>query len=138
LDNFKKAANKSFFLHPISKSQSKDTGMAMVLIVLIAGYLTQKKYFFALSIPILILNMIWPPFFRPLAIFWFGVSHILGTIMSKIILTLLYFLLVTPVGCIRRIFRIDSLQLKKWKKDDSSVFQIRQHKIKPEDITKPF
>ena len=111
-----------FFPKKISKDQAKDTGMAMVLICLLLGYVSQAQDFFTLGIVLLLIDMIYPNLYRPVAILWFGLSQVLGTLSSKLLLTIIFFVLVTPVGWIRRITGADSMQLKRWKKDDSSVF----------------
>jgi len=129
---------KRFFPKKISKDQAKDTGMAMVLICFILGYFSQKQDFFTLGIVLLLIDMIYPNLYRPVATIWFGLSLILGTINSKLLLTMIFFVIVTPVGLIRRIIGADSLQLKRWKKDDSSVFGVREHIFQPEDIEKPY
>ena len=127
-----------FFPKKISKDQAKDTGMAMVLICLLLGYVSQAQDFFTLGIVLLLIDMIYPNLYRPVAILWFGLSQVLGTLSSKLLLTIIFFVLVTPVGWIRRITGADSMQLKRWKKDDSSVFGVREHIFKPEDIEKPY
>lgn len=118
--------------------QARDTGLAMVLICLLLAYWGGRPRYLPLAIALLLLTMVWPQAFRPLAGLWFGLSHLLGAIVSRIILTLLFFLLVTPVGLIRRWAGADTLQLKKWKKDRSSVFIERQGAIKPQDLLNPY
>ncbi len=126
-----------YFLKNISNEQSKDTGMAMVLICLLLAYFYSDK-FVAVSIILLLVDMTVPRVYRPVAIVWLGFSTLLGTIMTKVLLTIIFFTLVTPVGIVRRMLRADSLQLRKWKKDNSSVFQIRDHEYQPEDVDKPY
>ena len=110
--------------------QAKDTGMAMVLICLLLGYWGKFPQFLPLSLALLILTMAWPKAFKPLAGLWFGLSHLMGNVVSRIILTLLFFLLVTPIGLIRRWCGADSLQLKKWKQGRGSVFVEREGVIR--------
>jgi hypothetical protein len=62
----------------------------------------------------------------------------LGTVMSKILLTIVFFFIVTPVGIIRKWLGADAMQLKKWKKDTSSVFTDRHKMYQPKDIEKPY
>ena len=76
--------------------QAKDTGMAMVLICLLLGYFGKFPKFLGVSIVLLLITMAWPKAFRPLAGLWFGLSHLMGQVVSKIILTLAFFLVVTP------------------------------------------
>ncbi len=130
--------SKGFIPKHISKEQAKDTGMAMVLICLLVGVIGQRQQLVTLAIPLLLLNMIWPSAYKPVAKLWLGLSHLLGTVMSKLILSILFFVLVTPVGLLRRVLGRDTLQLKKWKKDHSSVFRIREHTYTSEDIRQPF
>jgi hypothetical protein len=82
--------------------QAKDTGMAMVLICLLLGYWGKFPKFLPVAIALLILTMAWPKAFTPLAGLWFGLSHLLGNVVSRVILTILFYLLVTPIGVIRR------------------------------------
>lgn len=110
----------------------------MVLICLLFGYFSRNYHLISLAIILLIVNMIVPNVFQPLAKIWLGISQVLGTIMSKFILTIIFFIVVTPVGLIRKVFGTDTLNLKKWKKDANSVFTIRDHLFRPEDIDKPY
>jgi hypothetical protein len=127
-----------FIPKTITKDQSKDTGMAMVLICLLIGIIGEKQQFYAIAILLHLINMIWPNIYRPVAKLWLGLSQLLGTVMSKVILSILFYLMVTPVGFIRKLFGADSMQIKKWRKDSGSVFKKRDHKFKPEDIKHPY
>jgi len=118
--------------------QAKDTGMAMVLICLLLGYFGKFPQFLPLSIALLLLTMILPKAFRPLAGLWFGLSHVMGNVVSKIILSLAFFLVVTPIGLIRRWMGADALQLKKWKQGSDSVFVERQGAIQDKDLLNPY
>ena len=118
--------------------QAKDTGMAMVLICLLLGYFGKFPKFLPLSIALLLLTMAWPKAFKPLAGLWFGLSHLMGQVVSKIVLSLAFFLIVTPIGVIRRWMGADSLQLKKWKAGSASVFVERQGAIQDKDLLEPY
>lgn len=118
--------------------QAKDTGMAMVLICLLLGYFGKFPKFLGVSIVLLLLTMAWPKAFKPLAGLWFGLSQVMGQVVSKIILTLAFFLIVTPIGLIRRWIGADSLQLKKWKAGSASVFVERQGAIQDKDLLNPY
>jgi hypothetical protein len=128
----------SFFLKQITPDQSKDTGMAMTLLALIAGLITGHRYFIILAVVLLVLTMTAPAIFRPVAIIWLGFSTLLGLIVSKILLSLIFFLVITPLGILKRICGSEPLQLKKWKKDASSVFTERNHLYEPDDIRHPY
>ena len=118
--------------------QAKDTGMAMVLICLLLGYWGKFPKFLPVALVLLLLTMVWPKAFQPLAGLWFGLSHLLSNVVSRVILTILFFLLVTPIGLIRRLFGADALQLKKWKQGADSVFTVREGAVKDKDLAQPY
>ncbi|MFH1755649.1 MAG: SxtJ family membrane protein [Candidatus Latescibacterota bacterium] len=122
----------------INRSQAKDTGMAMVLICLLLGVVWDKGGVLVLAIPLLVINMIVPGVFKPVAKIWLGLSTLLGTIMSRVILSILFLVIVTPVGLVRRWLGADSLQLKTWKKGQKSVFSIRDHKFESKEMENPY
>jgi Saxitoxin biosynthesis operon protein SxtJ len=118
--------------------QAKDTGMAMVLICLLLGYWGKFPKFLPVSLALLILTMAWPNAFRPLAGLWFGLSHLLSSVVSRVILTVVFFLVVTPIGLIRRLMGADALQLKKWKQGKDSVFMMREGPVQGKDLANPY
>ncbi len=122
----------------ISKKQASDTGMAMVLILLLVGYFTGNTLFYKIAIPVLVLNMIWPMLFYPVAVVWLGFSHLLGGVMSKVLLTVVFSLVVVPIGLLRQLMGKDSMRLKRWKKGTDSVMQVRDKIFQPEDLSHPY
>ena len=84
------------FKRPITKEQSKDTGMAMVLLLLLASTAFKQQALITAAMIALIVDMTVPRLYRPVAILWLGLSHLLGTVVSKILLTLVFFTVVTP------------------------------------------
>lgn len=137
MDSFKKG-KISFLPESVTREQAKDTGMAMILICMLVWYFGHFEKSLALAVVLLVINMVVPQIYKPVARLWLGFSNILGAVMSRILLTILFFTLVTPIGVFRRIIGKDSMQINKWKKDRSSVFQIRDHRYQPEDIDKPY
>ncbi len=129
---------KSFFSKPISKKEASDTGMAAVLILLLIGVFSHNNLYFKLAIPVLIINMTYPMFYYYLAIIWLGFSHLLGSVISKIILSFVYIIFVIPVGVFRRLLGKDSLKLLDFKKDKSSVMESRNYDYLPKDIENPY
>lgn len=112
--------------------------MAIVLILLLLSFFTKNDLYYKIAIPVLVINMTYPMFYYFFAIIWFGFSSILGTIVSKILLTIVFFLIVLPIAFLRKIAGKDSLQLKKFKKNKSSVMFTRNYTFSFKDIAKPF
>src|SRR3990172_1376711 len=118
--------------------QERDTGLSFVLLSLIIINFTNSYRLLPLPIALLIITMTCPVFFKPFVRLWFGLSHLIGTVMSKIILVIIFFVIVTPVGMVRRVFGADPMRLKRWKKNDGSIFRIRNSKIVAKDLEQPY
>lgn len=130
--------NKFYKAKDIDKKQSGDSGMAVVLILLLIGLFTKNDLYYKIAIPVLVLVMAFPMLFRYIAVLWFGLSQILGTIASRILLSIIYFIILLPVGIFRRMTGKDNLLLKQFKKTRLSVFLTRNHHFKSENIIKPY
>lgn len=128
----------NYFKRTISNKQASDTGMAVVLILLLVAFFTKTTLCYKIAIPVLIVTMTYPMLFYPLAIIWLGFSELLGTVMSKIILTIVYVVLVVPVGLVRKLMGKDSLQLYQFKKGKNSVMKVRNYEFTSKDIEKPY
>ena len=122
----------------ISSSQTKDTGLAIILILLLFAHFQKNLQLILPAIGILILTMTWPAIFKPLAHVWFWLSNFLGNIVSKVLLTLIFGIIVLPTGLIRRISGSDQMRFKAWKNGQGSQFVKRDHVFSAEDIEKPY
>lgn len=122
----------------ITVEKCKDSGLALVLICLICFLVWERSILMLLAIFFLVAAMTYPPIFKPFARFWFALSTALGTVISKIILSVLFFGLVLPVGLVRRIMGKDAMRIKGWKKGKESVFRVRDHRFAAEDLEHPY
>ncbi|MGA1823934.1 MAG: hypothetical protein ACMUIP_04650 [bacterium] len=118
--------------------QAKDTGLALILIVLLIAHFAKLPSLILPAIGVVVICMTWPAFFKPLAFLWFGLSDLLGKIVSKILLTIIFFVVATPIALIRRIWGADSMKRKLWKKGCNSVFSDRGHLYSAKDLEKPY
>ena len=118
----------------ISKDKSKDAGMALALILLLIGHFRGDKIYFSIAILILIVDMTCPIVFKPFAFFWFTLSELLATVVSKVILGGLFFLVVTPIGFLRKLLGEKILHLNFGDRSGSSVFTVRDHLYNPRDL----
>ncbi len=127
-----------FIPDTITKEQAKDTGMAMVLICLIVALFAGKEIFYVLAIVLHLVNMIVPHIFKPVAKIWLGFSLLIGAVMSRVILSFIFLMVVLPVGFFRRMIGKDPLRLNEWKRNRTSVFKTREHGFTSEDIQHPY
>ncbi len=127
-----------FIPDAITTDQAKDAGMAAALLCLIAGFFSDITFFYGFALLLLFLNIVWPRIFKPWAMVWLGIAHILGAVMSRLILLLIFLIFVLPVGLVRRGLGNDTLQLREWQKNQHSVFKIREHEFRADDIKHPY
>jgi uncharacterized membrane protein len=86
----------------------------------------------------LLVAMLVPVLYTPFAWCWFRMAKILEQVASKLILFLIFYLIITPMGVIRRMTGKDTLQLKRFRKDKQSVFEERNHHYTQTDLKKQF
>jgi len=112
--------------------------MAVVLVCLLVALARRKYGWIDLAILVHLMNMIAPQAFRHLAVIWFGFSHVLGNIVSRVVVGIIFFVVVTPIGVWRRLSGADPLQLKPFKAGRGSVMEVRNHTYIGKDIEKPY
>ncbi len=122
----------------ITPEQCKDTALALILILLIALRVGGNTGLIMPAVVVLVIAMTWPIFFKPLAIFWFGLADFLSKFVSKIMLTVIFFLIVTPVGLFRKVMGKDSMNFKKYRQNHDSALSSREHKFTATDFNQPF
>ena len=122
----------------ITVEKCKDSGLALVLICLICYQVWKLPILMVAAIVFLVVAMTYPLIFQPFAKLWFSLSTAMGTVVSKAILTVLFFLLVLPIALLRRALGKDSMRLKGWKNGNESVFRLREHRFSAHDLKHPY
>ena len=101
-----------------SQSSNKSFGLLFFVVFLILGLWPLKNgenlnfYFITVSIIFLILGLINSKLLSPLNKSWIKLGEILGIIIAPIVMALVYFVVLTPISIIVRIFGKDLLGLK--------------------------
>lgn len=126
------------FKKKITKDQSRDAGMALVLLLLLVFLGRKREGWLIAAMAVHVLNMIFPQIYRPFAVVWFGLSDAIGAVTSKILLAIVFFTIVTPIGILRRLFGKDSLKLRGFKASQDSVMTERNHTFVGADLEKPY
>ena len=108
-----------------SQSSNKSFGLLFFVVFLIIGLWPLKNgenlnfYFITVSIIFLILGLINSKLLSPLNKSWIKLGEILGIIIAPIVMALVYFVILTPVSLIVRVFGKDLLNLKFLKEKDT-------------------
>jgi hypothetical protein len=86
------------------KSDWKKFGITMGIILAIIGFfLLWKKnnyfeYSFFLAVAFLILGLILPSVLKPVYKAWMALSVVMGFIMTRVIMVIIFYLIITPIG----------------------------------------
>jgi uncharacterized membrane protein len=121
-----------------SKKEHTDSGLALLLLTLLVGHFSNLHFTILVAIAEVLILLIAPILIFPFTFLWLNISNLLGKIMSKVILSLVFFVFVCPVSFIRKAMGKDTLRLKKFKKDSNSVFTDRNHTYSRTDLTTPY
>jgi len=122
----------------VSDIQIKETGILFGTISVFLGLYTTDKFWFFIAIGTLLITLLIPILLKPLAFLWFGFSKALGWVTSRIVLFVMFWGLVTPMGLIRRAMGKDSMRLRQFKKNGKSAFTERNHEFTASDLKYPF
>ena len=121
----------------ITRREATDTGMAIVLLCLLGGWVTDHRGWVYASGICLVLNMTWPTIFSLAAKLWLTLSHLMGAVMSKVVLGGIFFLVLTPLSLIRQLLGHDMMLLRQLK-TSGSAFVSRDHQYHPSEIERPY
>lgn len=122
----------------ITPLQERDTCLAVSFLLLLIWLFTHQPIWIYIAMCLMLPGMIWPRAFHPVAVVWFGIAKIMGHFMSAILLTIIWTVMVLPVGFIRRLAGRDALNLKQWHNGAASCFVKRDHTYTPEDLKHPY
>ena len=108
-----------------SQSSNRSFGLLFFLVFLILGLWPLKNsldpnlYLISISAVFLILGLTNSKILSPLNKLWIKFGEILGMVIAPLVMALVYFIVLTPVSLIVRIFGKDLLDLKFLKEKDS-------------------
>ncbi len=118
-------------------------GKYKTLLVIVTGFLiisavtffkgnnALATYILLTTIGIGVLAFTIGPFGNAVVWCWYKLAEVLGWINSRIILSLVFFLLVLPLGFLSRLFKKNPLHLKN---NTKTLFEERNHLYKKEDL----
>ena len=126
------------------KSDLRKFGITIgVILLIIAGFLFWKEkesfqILLTFGIIFCILGIVIPFILKPIYWVWMIFATILGWIMTRVILSLLFYIIVTPIGLISRLFGKQFVELR-WDKSNNSYWNYRTNEhLKKENYEKQF
>ena len=112
------------------KSDLRKFGITIgIILMIIAGFLFWKEkesyqIFLTVGTILFVLGILVPAVLKPIYWIWMIFATILGWVMTRVILSLLFYIIITPIGLISRFFGKQFLELR-WDKSKESYWNFR-------------
>ena len=111
----------------LSKKSVRKFGLLVgVVLILIAAWMFLKHRFentrlllSAIGILLILLGVLIPSLLKGVYRFWMGIAFAIGWIVSRILLIILFYIIITPTGLLLRLFGKDLLDIKSKNKRES-------------------
>ena len=116
------------------KSDIRKFGITIgIILMIIAGFLFWKEkesyqIFLTVGTILFVLGILVPAILKPIYWIWMVFATILGWIMTRVILSLLFYIIITPIGLILRLFGKQFIELK-WDKSNSTYWNYRSRDV---------
>ena len=94
---------------------------ALLGVLFLLRHRSSYPFFLGAGAVLTAFGVIWPRALKYVYIAWMALAFTLGFVMSNVILTLFFFLFVTPIGLLARLFQKDFLA-RKWDKRAASYW----------------
>ncbi|MBI5660765.1 MAG: ECF transporter S component [Ignavibacterium album] len=113
------------------KKTGITVGIVLILISFILWWIGKSSFvYFSLAGGIfIILSYIAIPLLRPFHKLWIGLSLVLGFVMSRVILTILFYFVVTPIGLLAKLVGKKFMPLG-FDKDAATYWEKREKTVK--------
>lgn len=123
-----------FFI--LMKWQTKHTSLAVIAVGFGLFYFFLHRNWMLVPVGIVLIGFVISPVGEWIHRGWMLLAKLLGWINSRILLTVLFFVILTPVALVARLFNKTSIRLKP--DNGGSSFVTRNHLYKKEDLEFPW
>jgi hypothetical protein len=127
-----------FFVAIIKKTaqlQELETITVLSVFLLLLNLFLHKQAFIYAALALLLTGLFIKPAARNISRIWLNFAELLGAVNCKIILSLVFFLFLTPLAFLYRLFTKNPLQLKNTS-ETKSLYREREHRFNPADFEK--
>lgn len=120
-------------------ASDKSFGFLMSFILLIVSiyffYVNSNYFVFSLGLMVIAfsISLTIPKLFYPFNFLWFRIGIFLGRVINPLILGVMYFVFITPLAIILRLFGRDELRLRNEKNSSKWIVRVEQ-KIDPQSF----
>lgn len=121
----------------MSDSWIRDTGILLTALLIGLFIFKGNQAFLYAGFACSLALLFWYKAFYPIAYVWLQFSKLLALVIPKVFFALVFYLVVTPVGFVRRFVAKDSLFIARWKSLGSGFIE-RNHTFSAADGQNPY
>ena len=134
-DQFQQCNSTIYLYHILMKGISREKALETCLVIatgfILLFYLVHLKIFLFLAFVVGLIGSFIKPLARLIAWLWLKLGDGMGYVMSKLILSLVFFLFLLPLALIYRMVNKDPLGLKR---DKNTYWKNRDYRYLPKDL----
>lgn len=117
------------------RSKAYESVLALLLGILLLARLHHPAWL-TVALVLTLATLLVPWLARVVAWGWTKLAELIGKAVSRILLGVVFFLVITPIGLVRRLTGRDSLQLSPPR--EGTAFTHRAHQFVAKDLEKPW
>ena len=121
----------------MKREKHLETILSIVLGLGVIFWITKNKYLPPVIVFLAAIGLFSNYLTEKIHWLWMKLSHVLGAVMSRVLLSAIFFLFLFPLALLARLFsKKDSLQLNK--RTDASYYTTRNHQYVAGDLENPW
>lgn len=118
------------------KNNSAKVILTLVVALLVFFHFYHHKYLFTAAVTLGLIGILFEYLSEKIALAWMWLAEMIGKVMPKVVLSLLYFLFFVPYALIYRLSKKNPLDIKLGNR--TSIYKERNHLYTPSDIENPW
>lgn len=114
-----------------NKEKSLETLLVLVGALIVVYWIYPKKIYLLIAMAFILIGIVSPFLSEKISWVWMKFAELLGGVMSKILLSLIYYVILVPIALVYRLTQKNHLFLKR---KEGSYYIDRNKKYDPKDI----
>lgn len=118
----------------MNPQKALETLAVLALVCLAAGMFFDVAALSAAALALLFTGLFLKPLSVRIAGLWLRFAGLIGAFNSRVILTVIFFVVLTPLAFVYRLFHGDFMNLRRHDDDGKSYWSRRDHRYNPKDL----
>ena len=113
------------------KEKSLETLLVLVGAFIVIFWVSSKKIYLLVALVLILIGIVSPFLSAKISWAWLKFAELIGSVMSKVILSVVFFVFLVPIALVYRLTKKNPLFLKR---QDESYYIVRNKQYSPKDI----